>query len=235
MKVVVSENKFNSTLSNTISDMVISQLKSREKIPDNLYGINVDAHDSKYGKMCHITYLFNDSISGYDSYTMRPIQLVVRRNIKTLFKDVFRGGFYDSLKSMNDFDKPDLIRPIRESKKLNSMKYIISERQYKFLISEQETENYENVFVNTMIGYLIPNHSKYRNNEDRINYFEETNSLQQIQDYLFDLRDGKKVDFKKFPQKTKDIFELIKSDLSKLSVESRQEFYKSGKNLKREV
>lgn len=167
MKVVVSENKFNSTLSNTISDMVISQLKSREKIPDNLYGINVDAHDSKYGKMCHITYLFNDSISGYDSYAMRPIQLVVRRNIKTLFKDVFRGGFYDSLKSMNDFDKPDLIRPIRESK-MRSKKIIITESQFKLI-----NENYSSFELRSAINTL----EKIIKNFDEINcedeYFDE--------------------------------------------------------------
>jgi len=95
IKKVLSEELINfdkySKMEMSIKKFVDNQVaKYSLSLPENYYGVVVDIYDSKYGKVCHVTFLYkkpfedNDVLS-FDAGLPRKI----RKDIKELFTDFF--------------------------------------------------------------------------------------------------------------------------------------------------
>lgn len=151
----MSESILNKKLQSTIKNLVNSELSKKETLPENFDSIEVDVHESEYGKMCHIYFLFNSLMSGYQLNVMRPIQIVIKRSVKSLFGDILQGGVYSSLEMYDNFHKEEFESRLGENKR-SIMKVIVTESQVERLVSIFDkfinSESYEGV-TNVMVDY----------------------------------------------------------------------------------
>ena len=99
------------------------------------------------------------------------------------------------------------------------------------LISEEiDTEN---VYVNTLIGYLAKEGGKYNNLKDAGPDFTERGSaLMELTRYLYDLRDKKPVKKENLSKIAQEIYTTLINDVNSLSVEDRMKYYEFGRTLK---
>jgi len=146
----MSKSELNIRLQDTIKNLVNSELSKKETLPENFDSVDVDVYESRYGKMCHIYFLFNSLMSGYEMAVMRPIEIVIKRKIKLLFGDILHGGVYTSIETRKSYNKSieEFESRLGENKK-PTMKVIITESQVEKLISIFEkfvnSESYEGV------------------------------------------------------------------------------------------
>lgn len=176
-------NEINKRLASSVKRFVEQELSRKENLPENFDSVEVDVHESEYGKMCHIYYLFNSLMSGYHMHVMRPIEIVVKRSIRNLFDNIFKGGVYSSLEMYDSFHKED---PLLEyERKPHDKKY------------EEEYEKIKKSFIsffNKLIDAYYESDSVinlYDKNENRImSYYKDSRELyysRTLNDLIMDL------------------------------------------------
>ena len=108
-------NEINNRLASAVKRFVEQELSRKETLPENFDSVVVDVRETDYGKKCHIYFLFNSLMSGYQMNLMRPIEIVVKRSIRNLFDNIFKGGVYSSLETKEYYNES--IPRLDESKK----------------------------------------------------------------------------------------------------------------------
>ena len=183
-------NEINNRLSSAVKRFVEQELSRKETLPENFNSVEVDVFESHYGKMCKIYFLFSDLMSGYEMNVMRPIEIIIKRNIKRLFGDIFEGGVYTSLEVLKHF-KP---RRIFKDDETPLLEYDRKPHEKKY---EEEYEKMKKNFIrffDTIIDAYYESDSVihlYDRNENRImSYYKDSKELyysRALNDLIMDL------------------------------------------------
>jgi len=80
-----------SKMEKSIKKLVDNQVaKYSLSLTENYYGVVVDIYDSKYGKVCHVTFLYKKSFEDNDVLSFDAgLHRKIRKDIKELFTDFF--------------------------------------------------------------------------------------------------------------------------------------------------
>lgn len=116
---------------------------------------------------------------------------------------------------------------------LNRFKQLLESQMgnVKPLISEQIDD--ENVYINTLIGYLAKEGGKYNNLKNAGSDFtERASALIELTRYLYDLRDKKPVKKENLSRIAQEIYTTLTNDVKLLSVDDKMKYYESGRTLK---
>jgi len=95
IKKVLKEELINfddySKMEKSIKKLVDNQVaKYSSSLTENYYGVVVDIYDSKYGKVCHVTFLYKNSFKENDVLSFDAgLPRKIRKDIKELFTDFF--------------------------------------------------------------------------------------------------------------------------------------------------
>lgn len=116
---------------------------------------------------------------------------------------------------------------------LNRFKQLLETKMGNVMPLISEEIDTENVYVNTLIGYLAKEGGKYNNLKDAGPDFTERGSaLMELTRYLYDLRDKKPVKKETLSKIAQEIYTTLTNDVKSLSVDDRMKYYESGRTLK---
>ena len=96
IKKVLSEELINfdeySKMEKGIKKLVDNQVaKYSSALPENFYGVAVDIYDSKYGKICYITFLYKKPFKDNDVLSFDVgLPKRIKKDIKEMFTDFFQ-------------------------------------------------------------------------------------------------------------------------------------------------
>ena len=96
IKKVLSEELINfdkySKMEKGIKKLVDNQVaRYSSALPENFYGVVVDIYDSKYGKICYITFLYKKPFKDNDVLSFDfGLPKRIKKDIKEMFTDFFQ-------------------------------------------------------------------------------------------------------------------------------------------------
>lgn len=153
----MSESILNKKLQSTIKNIVNSELSKKKSLPENFDEADVEVFESQYGKMCHIYYIFKEPYSSFEYNILRQFSIFLKKYVRDLFENIFKGGVYSSLETRESYDKSieELKLRLGENKR-TTLKVIVTESQVERLVSIfdkfMNSESYEGV-TNVMVDY----------------------------------------------------------------------------------